>query len=193
MRMTLGKTFYNIRTDYRAIADLMGMKMNFFRVIFLFFCPSIMAITLYRFSHYFYSNKIKPLAWILWQFNIYLTGADILPNCVIGEYFYIGHSTGTVLAAKFGSNVKVFGQACIGGGMGSEDRGAGPGLPVIGDNVRIGFRSLILGPVVIGNGATIGPMTFVNKSVPENATAVGNPCKILRGPDAAGSEKAQAA
>lgn len=178
--MTLRETFHNIRTDHEAHRTFMQMKPGIATTLFLFFNPATVAITLYRFSHWFYMKRMRPIAWIIWQFNIYVTGADILPASQIGPYFYIGHATGIVLTARIGAHVKVFGQACIGGGVGNaEDVGAGPGLPVIGDHVSVGFRSLILGALTIGDHATIGPMTFVNKSVPAGATAVGNPCRIL--------------
>ena len=52
---------------------------------------------------------------------------------------------------------------------------------MVGDHVSVGFRSLVLGPVAIGAHATIAPMAFVTKNVPEGGTAIGNPCRILKG------------
>lgn len=55
----------------------------------------------------------------------------------------------------------------------------GPGVPVIGDNVRIGSGAKVLGGIRIGNYAQIGANAVVIKDVPDNATAVGVPAKII--------------
>lgn len=51
---------------------------------------------------------------------------------------------------------------------------------VIGDNVWIGGRSVILPGVTIGNGTTIGAGSVVTHSIPGNVVAAGNPCRIIR-------------
>ena len=54
-------------------------------------------------------------------------------------------------------------------------------LPVkIGDNVWIGGGVIILPGVTIGNNAVIGAGSVVTRSIPENAVAFGNPCKVVR-------------
>lgn len=50
---------------------------------------------------------------------------------------------------------------------------------VIGDNVFIGAGAKILGKIKIGNGAKIGANAVVIKDVPENATVVGVPGRII--------------
>lgn len=56
---------------------------------------------------------------------------------------------------------------------------------IIEDNVYIGMRANIISKtqegngIVIGENAVVGACTLVNKNVPENATAVGIPCRIL--------------
>lgn len=50
----------------------------------------------------------------------------------------------------------------------------------IGDNVWIGGNSIIFPGVTIGDNVTIGAGSVVNKNIPDNVLAVGNPCKIVR-------------
>jgi maltose O-acetyltransferase len=50
---------------------------------------------------------------------------------------------------------------------------------IIGDNVWIGSNVYIKGGVRIGNGAKIGANAVVLKDVPDGATAVGIPARIL--------------
>lgn len=52
--------------------------------------------------------------------------------------------------------------------------------PVIGANVFIGARAMILGPVSIGNNARIGAGAVVLCDVPDNCTAVGVPARIVK-------------
>ncbi len=49
----------------------------------------------------------------------------------------------------------------------------------IGDNVYIGPNVCIVEDVEIGNNVTIGAGSVVTKSIPENATAVGNYAKVI--------------
>ncbi len=51
---------------------------------------------------------------------------------------------------------------------------------VIGDNVWIGSRALILKGVTIGDNSVIGAMSVVTKSVPNNCVAGGNPARVIR-------------
>lgn len=53
---------------------------------------------------------------------------------------------------------------------------------IIKDGAYIGMRTSVVAPkgdVVIGANAIIGAMTLVNKSIPDGATAVGVPCRII--------------
>ncbi len=50
----------------------------------------------------------------------------------------------------------------------------------IGDNVWIGGSSVINPGVHIGNNVVIGSGSVVTKDIPDNAIAVGNPCRIIR-------------
>ncbi len=60
-------------------------------------------------------------------------------------------------------------------------QGPQPANPVvIGDNVWIGGRVIILPGVHVGNGAIIGAGAVVTKNIPENAIVAGNPAKVIR-------------
>lgn len=51
---------------------------------------------------------------------------------------------------------------------------------VIKDGVWIGAKTVILPGVTIGENAVIGAGSVVNKDVPANCVAVGNPCRVIR-------------
>jgi maltose O-acetyltransferase len=65
----------------------------------------------------------------------------------------------------------------------STTRNLGCGLKspvVIGNNVWIGSRAMILKGVTIGNNTVVGAMSTVTKSIPSNCVAAGIPARIIR-------------
>jgi maltose O-acetyltransferase len=51
---------------------------------------------------------------------------------------------------------------------------------IVGDDVWIGHRCILLSGVKIGAGAVIGAGSVVTKDVPEYAVAAGNPARIIK-------------
>ena len=51
---------------------------------------------------------------------------------------------------------------------------------IIGDDVWIGGNSVVLPGVTIGSNVVIGAGSIVNKDIPSNVVACGNPCKVIR-------------
>ena len=51
---------------------------------------------------------------------------------------------------------------------------------IIGNNVWIGMRSIILKGITIGDGAVIASGSIVTKNVPPNTLVGGNPAKIIK-------------
>jgi len=60
-------------------------------------------------------------------------------------------------------------------------RSAGPSAPVvIGNNVWLGSRVMVLKGVTIGDNSVVGAMSVVTKSIPANCVAAGNPARVIR-------------
>ncbi len=86
------------------------------------------------------------------------------------------HHFGTLIVhpqATIGSNCTLRHGVTIGQRFDQAD------VPVLGNDVTVGAYGQILGAIHIGDGATIGAMSLVLEDVPEGATAVGNPARIL--------------
>ena len=66
--------------------------------------------------------------------------------------------------------------------MGRGDIGAGDGLPMIGDDVVIGYGASVLGPVRVGDHAVVGAHALVIKDLPAGASAVSRPAQIVHTP-----------
>jgi maltose O-acetyltransferase len=59
--------------------------------------------------------------------------------------------------------------------------GVGPIEPVvIGDNVWLGSRVMVLKGVTIGENSVVAAMSVVTKSIPPNSIAAGNPARVIR-------------
>ena len=75
-----------------------------------------------------------------------------------------------------GNNCSFHGNNCI-GNKGRKDLLC----PSIGDNVDVGFGSIIIGGITIPNGCEIGANSLVNKDFDKtDLTLIGSPAKILR-------------
>lgn len=128
--------------------------------------PSYQAVYLHRWSHFFFQRGNRLLARVLWHLNLLLTGADISPLADIEGGFVLVYPVCTIVLGKAGRNLTVIGHSGFGGGMSSLNIGAGPGLPVIGDDVWLDLGAFILGPVHVGDGVVIKARSLVTSDVP---------------------------
>ena len=105
------------------------------------------------------------------------TGIEIHPGAQIGDGFFIDHGHGVVIGetAIIGDNVTLY-QGVTLGGTGKEQ---GKRHPTVGNNVMIGAGAKVLGSVYIGNNCKIGAGSVVLSDVPDNATVVGVPGRIV--------------
>src|SRR5580658_7437351 len=102
-----------------------------------------------------------------------LFGIEIAGNVKLGEGVFFMHTVGIVLGgdSQIGDRVMFLG----GNTLGAVDR---RGYPRIGNDVVIGAGARILGPVTIGDGASIGANAVVLRDVPPGAVAVGVPAVV---------------
>lgn len=147
-------------------------SMHVFRAIL---SDASLCMLLYRSMTFFNKYVItKPLAAVLLKIMTTLCGAVIGRGAVFGNRFTILHSVGIVINSKVrgGENIVLESGVVIG-----EEK---KGCPVLGNNIFIGSGAKIFGAITIGNNVTIGANAVVNKSLPENAVAVGVPARIIR-------------
>ncbi|MBC7087657.1 MAG: serine O-acetyltransferase [Tissierellales bacterium] len=145
----------------------------------IFFSPGVRAIAAHKISHSLYKKGHFTLArWISYRARK-KTGIEIHPGAKIGKRVFIDHGMGVVIGetAEVGNDVTIYHGVTL-GGVGTQ-KGV-KRHPTIGNNVMIGAGSKILGPIYIGNNSKIGANAVVLKDVPENATAVGVPAKIIK-------------
>lgn len=105
-----------------------------------------------------------------------LASASLPAKIRIGERVGLVHSANGVIIhpdVVIGDDVTIFHQVTIGAKYGE------PKLPVIGNGVTIGAGAKIIGNVKVGDSAKIGTNAVVTRDVPEGATAVGVPARII--------------
>ena len=144
----------------------------------LAFDPSYQAVWLHRWSGFLFARGRRLPARLLWQINLFLTGADISPLSRFGAGLLLRCPLGVVLVGRAGADLTVGAQAVIGGGLSRRDIGAGPGLPVLGDGVELEVGAIVLGPVRIGSGARIGPRCVVAADLPAGAAVEPEPVTL---------------
>ncbi len=109
-------------------------------------------------------------------------------NIEIGENFYSNHNLIILDGNKveFGDNVFIAPNCAFytaGHPLDTERRNEGLeyARPIkIGNNVWIGGNVVVLPGVTIGDNVVIGAGSIVNKDIPPNSVAVGNPCRVVK-------------
>ncbi len=109
-------------------------------------------------------------------------------NIEIGNNFYTNHNL-TILDSNkiiIGNDVFIGPNCCLTAAthpLNYKERNEGleTAHPItIGNNVWLGAHVTVLPGVTIGNNVVIGANSLVNKDIPSNTVAVGNPCKVIK-------------
>ena len=167
--------FKNIRYDIKAIKERDPAARNSLEVFFLY--TGFHAVLYHRAANFFYRHGMKFIARWISQHCRFKTGIEIHPAAKIGRGLLIDHGTGVVIGetAEVGDNCTIY-QGVTLGGTGKD---VGKRHPTIGNNVMVGSGAKVLGPFKVGDNAKIAAGAVVLTEVPEGATAVGVPARII--------------
>ena len=135
--------------------------------------PGFYAISIYRFAHELYVQKVPLLPRIMTEHAHGKTGIDINAGAVIGENFFIDHGTGIVIGETcvIGKNVKIYQGVTLGAlsTRGGQSLSGVRRHPTVEDNVTIYAGATILGgDTVIGENSVIGGNCFITRTIPRN-------------------------
>ncbi len=149
--------------------------------------PAVWAIACYRLGNWLYTSPptalvrlpLKIISYVGNKFCEVFMEMCIDPQATIGDGFYVGHIGGVHInpQAVLGKNCDIAHRVTIGASaMGRQ------GAPILGDEVYVGTGAAIVGKIRIGSGAKIAANTLVISNVPDGATVMGVPGRIIMRP-----------
>jgi len=180
--------FSRIREDIESVFHRDPAARNTIEVLFNY--PGLHAVWIHRLSHKLWIWKLGWLARILSNLSRFITGIEIHPGAQLGRRVFIDHGMGVVIGetAIVGDDVTLYHGVTLGG----TSWHAGKRHPTLEKGVVIGAGAKILGPITIGENARVGSNSVVVKDVPNNATCVGIPGRIILAKEQAPDNKRQA-
>ncbi len=140
--------------------------------------PGLHAILIHRLAHCLWNKKWAWAARFISHLGRLFTGIEIHPGAKIGKRVFIDHGFGVVIGetSDIGDDCTIYQGVTLGGTKlyKGEKR-----HPTLKEGVVVGAGAQILGGFTVGAHARIGSNAVVIKPVPDGATAVGNPARIV--------------
>ncbi len=164
-----------LREDIYCYFDRDPAARNVFELLTSY--PGLHAILFHRVHHWLWQRGFKWLARFLSTITRWLTGVEIHPGAAIGRRFFIDHGMGIVIGetTEIGDDCSLYQGVTLGGTSWQK----GKRHPTLRNNVVIGAGAKVLGPFTVGEGARIGSNSVVVKAVPDGATVVGVPGRVV--------------
>ena len=168
--------FDNLKQELDSIIARDPAARNRWEVYFLY--SGFKAVRSYRKSHWLYQRGHYFLARWISQRARHKTGIEIHPGAVIGKGLFIDHGMGVVIGetTEIGDYCTLYQNVTLGG----TGKDHGKRHPTLGNNVLVGSGAKVLGPFRVGDNARVAAGAVVLSEVPDNATAVGVPARIVR-------------
>jgi len=168
--------FERIREDIQCVFDRDPSARNSAEILISY--PGVLAVLAHRMNHKIWNVGLRGFARWLSTLVRWITGIEIHPAATIGRRFFIDHGMGVVIGetTMIGDDCTLYHGVTLGGT--SWDKGKRH--PTLENNVVIGAGAKILGPILLVEGARVGSNSVVVKDVPNGATVVGIPARIIQ-------------
>lgn len=169
------KILQTLKEDIGIIYKKDPAARNLVEVVFCY--PGFHALLIHRISHKLWKWKIPVIPRLLSTFARFLTGIDIHPGATIGRRFFIDHGMGVVIGetTEIGDDVLLYQGVTLGGTSAKAEKRH----PTLGRGVVVGAGAKVLGNITLGNYAKVGAGSVVVNDVPDHATIVGIPGRIV--------------
>jgi len=170
------KQLSGIRGDMAAVRERDPAAKSTLEILLCY--PGLHALWFHRRAHWLYRHNRTTLARLVNRLSLFLTNIDIHPGARIGKNHFIDHGTGVVIGetAEIGESVTLY-QGVTLGGTGKD---TGKRHPTVKDNVVISAGARVLGPIEIGRNSKVGSGAVVIDHVPDDATVVGVPGRVVK-------------
>jgi serine O-acetyltransferase len=147
--------------------------------------PGFQALMIYRLSHWLWRRNWRLLGRAISQFGRWITGIEIHPGAKLGKRFFVDHGMAVVVGetCEIGDDVTLYQGVTLGGvspSVDSESQRDTKRHPTLLDGAIVGSGAQVLGPITVGKDARVGANAVVTKDVPEGATVVGIPGKVVQ-------------
>ncbi|MGN7438221.1 MAG: serine O-acetyltransferase [Alcanivorax sp.] len=144
------------------------------------------AVMWHRMNNRLWHLGLKGLARFFANVSRIFTGIEIHPEANIGKNFFIDHGTGVVIGqtAVIEDNVTIYHGVTL-GGVGKVGAVNGKRHPTLKEGAIVGSGAQVLGDITIGVHAKIGSNSVVTSDIPDGATAIGIPARVIGGDDKA--------
>jgi serine O-acetyltransferase len=132
----------------------------------------------YRLAQFFQRIRLGIIGWFILDLNRLFNGCVIGRNADFGPGLVFMHPIGVVIngGVKGGKNIVIESGVVIGAAR----NGIPVQVPILGDDVFIGAGAKVLGGIKVGNNVRIGANAVVVHDVPDGATVVGIPAKVIK-------------
>lgn len=139
--------------------------------------PGLHALWSHRVAHALWRRGWRLLARWISHLSRFFTGIEIHPGARIGRRVFIDHGSGVVIGetTEIDDDVLLYQGVVLGG----TSLGKGKRHPTVGTATVIGAGAIVLGAITIGPRARIGAGSVVVRDVPQGATVVGVPGKVV--------------
>ena len=146
--------------------------------------PGVHAIFFHRISHFLDKIGVPILPRFIAHISRVLTGIEIHPKVKIGKNLFIDHGMGVVIGetAVIGNNVTIYQGVTLGGRTLDKVKRH----PTISDDVVIGAGAKILGNVVIGRHAKIGPASVIIDNLASGKVMISKTAEEMKKTDKSG-------
>lgn len=167
--------FERMREDIRSVFERDPAARTRWEVLTCY--PGLHALWGHRVSHWLWTHGLRWLARLNAHLARWVTGIEIHPGARIGRRFFIDHGHGVVIGetTEIGDDCTLYQGVTLGG----TSWNAGKRHPTLGNGVVVGAGAKVLGPFRVGDGARVGSNAVVVKAVPDGATVVGIPARVV--------------
>ncbi len=140
--------------------------------------PGVHAVFFHKICHFLENFHMPILPRLIAHFSRILTGIEIHPKVKIGKNLFIDHGFGVVIGETtvIGNNVTIYQGVTLGGRSIAKIKRH----PTIENDVVIGAGAKILGPIIIGEGAKIGPGAIIIEDLDANKIMVAEIAKEVK-------------
>ncbi|HSR72699.1 MAG TPA: serine O-acetyltransferase [Kiloniellales bacterium] len=175
--------FKSIRDEIDAIMQRDPAARSRLEVVLCY--PGFQALIFHRAAHWLWVRRWRLLGRLLSQLGRFVTGIEIHPGAKIGKRFVIDHGMGVVIGetSEIGDDVTLYHGVTLGGvapSVNSHSQRDTKRHPTLLDGAIVGSGAQVLGPITVGLNARVGANAVVTKDVPECATVVGIPARIVQ-------------